>query len=272
MKIFAIRDETDKTGKDLAYLLYYEQGRLFYIELPDHADEWETPLILSSFVKKGEYTVNSYWSRVWVQQRIVPTDRQNLPQILRDNGLKEYDEFALLMLANGRCAQDDYYLCPIREEQLPEEIRGRWEARIEDAVALDGWELLVFFRNGCIRKCDLKDYLQERRELQILYRKPEWFQNVTVQTGGYGVQWDENMSISDEALSQMGILIPLKNDDFRSYVARRTINAAEAAQILNCTRQYINKLVKTGKLHPVKTTEKSTLFLKNEIMSRKRGI
>ena len=42
-----------------------------------------------------------------MQQRIVPTDRQNLGEILRDNGLKEYDEFELLMLATGRCAQDD---------------------------------------------------------------------------------------------------------------------------------------------------------------------
>lgn len=41
-----------------------------------------------------------------MQQRIAPTDRQNLGQILKDNGLDEYDEFQLLMLANGRCVQD----------------------------------------------------------------------------------------------------------------------------------------------------------------------
>lgn len=107
MKIFAIRDESAEVQKDLAYLLYYEIEKRFYIELPDDADPWETPLLLDSFAKRGEKTVNSYWSRIWVQQRIVPTDRQNLGEILRDNGLKEYDEFELLMLATGRCAQDD---------------------------------------------------------------------------------------------------------------------------------------------------------------------
>ena len=64
MKIFAIRDAADNLKKDLAYLLYYETDKRFYIELPENADPWETPLLLSSFVQKGEHTVNSYWSRL----------------------------------------------------------------------------------------------------------------------------------------------------------------------------------------------------------------
>ena len=62
MKIFAIRDESTQEQKDLAYLLYYKQEKQFYIELPENADAWETPLLLDSFVKRGETTVNSYWS------------------------------------------------------------------------------------------------------------------------------------------------------------------------------------------------------------------
>ena len=52
MKIFAIRDESTEEKKTLGYLLYYEYEKRFYIELPDDADPWDTPLILSSFVKK----------------------------------------------------------------------------------------------------------------------------------------------------------------------------------------------------------------------------
>lgn len=54
MKIFAIRNEEDENRKDLGYLIYYEKPRRFYIELPDDADPWETPLILSSCLKRGE--------------------------------------------------------------------------------------------------------------------------------------------------------------------------------------------------------------------------
>ena len=67
MKIFAIRDESAADQIDLAYLLYYEMEKRFSIELPENADPWETPLLLSSFVKNGETSINSYWSKMWVQ-------------------------------------------------------------------------------------------------------------------------------------------------------------------------------------------------------------
>lgn len=76
MKIFAIRDEAASRQVDLAYLLYYERQKTFYIEVPKERSEWEVPLLISSFVKRGEYTLNAYWSKVWVQQRIIPADRQ----------------------------------------------------------------------------------------------------------------------------------------------------------------------------------------------------
>jgi hypothetical protein len=57
MKVFAIRDEEEYSNKDLAYLIYYEADKRFYIELPDDADPWETPLLLASFAKKGYKTI-----------------------------------------------------------------------------------------------------------------------------------------------------------------------------------------------------------------------
>lgn len=268
MKIFAIRDAADDKKKDLAYLLYYELDKRFYIELPEDADPWETPLLLASFLNKGERTVNSYWSRLWVQQRIVPPDRQNIGQILRDNGLKTYDEYALLMLASGRCEQDDYYLVPIDESALPERIVRRFRTKVEDVVPLADCTLLVFFRDGAIRRCELKEYFEKREQFSILAKRPHYFARVQIQTGGYGIQWDENLSIPDSVLYQMGKRVPLTAEDFRAFAAERIVNAAEAAEILDCSRQYINELVKTGKLHPIKTSGKNTLFLKSEVLKR----
>jgi hypothetical protein len=143
MKIFAIRNETDKEQKDLGYLLYYEAEKQFYIELPENADPWETPLILSSFAERGQLTVNSYWSKQWVQQRIVPPDRQNIGQVLKDNGLDEYDEYKLLILAMGRCAQDDYYLSPMDEVDLPDEVKNRFSKHVISISSLDNYKLFV---------------------------------------------------------------------------------------------------------------------------------
>lgn len=62
MRIFAIKDDTLSQKSVLGFLIYYENAKAFYIELPDDADPWETPLLLSSFVKRGERSVSSYWS------------------------------------------------------------------------------------------------------------------------------------------------------------------------------------------------------------------
>ena len=130
MRIFAIREDNGNSAHDLAYLLYYENQKTFYIEIEEGISEWDAPLILSSFVKRQQYTVNAYWSKVWVQQRIVPTDRQNLGQILKDNGLEEYDEFQLLMLANGRCAQDNYYLQSIENSVVFQRLEKRFQKKL----------------------------------------------------------------------------------------------------------------------------------------------
>lgn len=268
MKIFAIRDEYEPSQKDLGYLLYYEKSKSFYIELPEKADPWETPLLLSSFAKKGETSINSYWSRLWVQQRIVPPDRQNIGQVLRNNNLKEYDEYALLMLSMGRCAQDDYYLVPVEESQLPKDVLQKFTKRIEDVVPLSDHNLLVFFRDGIVRKCDLTSYFAQHSSFSILQKKLEYFPNVQIQPGGHGIAWDDMLTIPDFILYKMGELIPLSIDDFRCFASQRMVNATEAAEILDCSRQYINELVKKGQLHPVKAYVKNTLFLKSEVLKR----
>lgn len=268
MKIFAIRDDSAEIQKDLAYLLYYEQEKRFYIELPENADVWETPLLLDSFVKKKETSVNSYWSKIWVQQRIVPTDRQNIAEILKENNLSEYDEFELLMLAMGRCAQDEYYLVPLREKEIPEDIRKRFEKRIEDVLPLEEFCLLVFFRDGAVKKCNLRNHFENTRGFEILLKKHEYFECVQMQTGGHGVAWDINMTVSDEVLYRIGQPVPLTVADFRNFVTSRVVNATEAAEILGCSRQNIIDLTKRGKLHPIKSSEKSTLYLKSEILKR----
>ena len=82
MKIFAIRDESTQEQKDLAYLLYYNQEKQIYIELPENADEWETPLLLDFFVKRGVNTINSHLSKFWVHYPFVPDDRHDILGVL----------------------------------------------------------------------------------------------------------------------------------------------------------------------------------------------
>jgi excisionase family DNA binding protein len=89
-----------------------------------------------------------------------------------------------------------------------------------------------------------------------------------MQTGGYGVAWDIDRTISDAELYRIGQDVPLSAADFKNFVVHRVVTAAEAAEILGCSRQNIDDLTKRGKLHPIKTGAKTTLFLKSEILKR----
>lgn len=206
--------------------------------------------------------------KIWVQQRIVPPDRQNLGQILKDNDLEEYDEFELLMLADGRCAQDSYYLAEISETVLLNAFGSRYQKRVEDVVPLTDCQLLVFFRDGMIRKCDVEALTGNDRQFAPVIKNREIFCTVEIQTGGYGICWGENLNIPDSVLYETGQAIPLSAMDFRQYIHHRVIDTTEAAKLLNCSRQNIEDLVRREKLHPVKTTRKIKLFLKSEIKRR----
>jgi predicted DNA-binding transcriptional regulator AlpA len=119
-----------------------------------------------------------------------------------------------------------------------------------------------------VKKCNLQDFFQSNRVFGILLDNEELFYHVQMQTGGYGVAWDTNMTISDAALYQMGVEVPLSAADFKNFVIHRVITAAEAAELLGCSRQNIDDLTRRGKLHPIKTSAKTTLYLKSEILKR----
>jgi excisionase family DNA binding protein len=269
MKIFAIRSDSVKPVKDAAYLIYYEKSKKFYIEIPDDANEWEIPLVLSSCLKKGEKTVNSYYSELWVQQRIVPPDRQNLGQILKENNLDSYDEFELLMLSKGRCSQDDYYLVSITADKLPKDFEVRFSRRIEDVIPLKNNFLLVFFRNGDIKKCNITEFM-EKSNCKGILSKYENFRTVEILTDGHGIGFGSLLSVSSEKLYSIGVSVALTAEDFRCFASNRVISVSEACKILGCSRQNINDLIKRGKLNPISPEGENIMLMKNEVLERKR--
>ena len=270
MRIFAIKDETMPKEQILGYLIYYENAKSFYIELPDDADPWDLPPILSSFMKRGKHSVNSYWSRLWVEQRIIPQERQNIGQILRDNGLETYDPFSFLLLSMGRCAQDDCYLEEIPTDHLPQLLLSRRETKVEDIVPMEPPRLLVFFRNGEAKVVDLQDLPDAPPDCIPYLMNQERFLKMEVQPDGYGIMWNEKASISDAVLYANGISVPLSLQDFCRFLQYRVISASEACSILDCSRQNIDDLMRRDKLHPIRTDAKYKLFLKNEVLQRKK--
>ena len=127
MKSYAIYDEDLNRESAIGYLFYYERSKSFIIELQEDLGEWEAPLLFQGLVKRGIFTVPRDASLMWVQERVIPSGRQNIGLILKTHKLKEYSEMALLSLSKGRCAQDHCYIAEIPYEDIPENIMNRME-------------------------------------------------------------------------------------------------------------------------------------------------
>ena len=144
----------------------------------------------------------------------------------------------------------------------------RFGRKVEDVIPLAGKNLLVFFRDGSVKKCSLYEMLGEDRTFAPILNSDDQFNRVRLQPGGHGACWGESLNIPYETLYAKGEAVPLSADDFISFVEHRVINTAEVMNMLNCTRQNIDDLVRREKLHPIKQSAKNRLFLRSEVEER----
>ena len=269
MTIFEIHDAAqiteNMTDRVVGYLFYYERARRFYAEIPDGVDEWEAPAMFHGFVKRGKRSIDAEWSMKWVGQRIIPPDRQNLGAILRENGLHTYDEYKLLCLSEGRCAQDELYITRTEYDLLPEEIRGRLDRKVKDILPCRGNRVLVFFKDDTARRIELEPLFLENDRFGRIRREQELFLRVKVSPGGNGIEWGENYSIPAEWLYTAGEIAGVGYQDFVTYAKTRLVDTTGASELLGVSRQYLDQLVREGRLGPVLSGEKCRIFIRAEL-------
>ena len=106
---FAIKNKA-YNDKTVGYLYYDENTQAYDIEIPEDVKSSEAPMILADFIQKGERKIGEKWSLRWVQERVIPSQRQNIGQILKINGMEFYNEFAFLVMNQGRSCQDECYI------------------------------------------------------------------------------------------------------------------------------------------------------------------
>ena len=268
MKRFALRDAANESAGVLALLECFERLRSFYIELPPHVDPWDLPFVLHEFARRGEPTVDSQWALRWVRSRLVPTERQNLGEVLRTNNLQSYDELSLLELTEGRCSQDECYLVPLREDQLPAWYTERRETRMTDVFALDGLRLLACFRDGESLLCDMGELLANSRIFSRVLADEELFGRATLQAGGHGVCWGETLLVSSHALRNAGTSTGLVASDIVALGRQAVLDTSEVARIMDCSRQNVSDLVRRGRLTPIKSTTRGPLFMRSDVYAR----
>lgn len=268
MRVFELHDETNESAGTLAYLECYERPRAFFFELVSDVDPWDLPFILHEFAQRGQLTIDAGWTLRWVQSRLVPPERQNLGEVLRKNGMEQYDELRLLELTEGRCSQDGCYLVPLAGE-TPKWYERRVASRLADVFALGDYRLLSTFGDGEVRICSARELLGPRRPFARVVSDEDVFDRVSLQAGGHGAQWGDALEVSAAELRGAGEALPLDSSSVASLVRQSVCDTADAARILGCTRQNISDLVRRGKLRPLMTSPRGALFLRSDILARR---
>lgn len=111
--------KSTRRGKDYIWgtLYYSDKMAKFCIKFRCTYEEMKKdnpPAMIHRFMTKGRMELDHELSLLWVKDRIIPKDRQNIADILRTNNLKTYREIDMLELCMGRCTLDDMYLLRIK--------------------------------------------------------------------------------------------------------------------------------------------------------------
>lgn len=262
MRVCSIYNEYDKEKHPVAYLIYYEKSECFYIEINKDANLSNLPMMLALFLEKGIYSMDSFWSKKWVCNRIIPTDRQNLGQILKANNIDYYDEYKLLIKSKGKCSHDDFCVEEIPFYQIENTILPeRWQKHIKDFI-IEEQSILVFYHDNITKKYEIGQ-LTDRKEHQKYIR--EHLDEGELMPGGYEINWNDIVCIHIDKLRNSGEQINISLKYFEEFAKKNLINTAEACEILDCSRQNIEDLVKRNKLAPLHASAKNKMFLKSDI-------
>lgn len=264
MKIYKIVDEFMGTVP-IAYLCYYEKSRSFSIEISPEVSANDLPIFFAGFASGNVMSIDLEWSKRWVKERIVPEDRQNLGSILRDNKIKDYDLMKLLETARGRSSQDDCAILPADPETMPLWFAERQSRKVRSVFPLTGNRIMISFHDGKSFIMDLTERIAEDRSFKTLDKNKDLFDSVSVQPGGNGVCWNDWLYISACELYGEGKRIEISADEIRSMIEREAVDTQAVCAELSCSRQYVDKLVRDGKLEAIQGEGKARLYFRSDV-------
>lgn len=261
MKIFQIIDEENELS--VGILLYYEKDQTCIIELPEDMDEWTAPLLFTSYVKKKIYTIPRDISFLWVKERVIPSGRQNIKDILAQHHMQSYDEMKFLEISEGRCSQDSLYIKRI--DELPDFVIQRQQKNITECVMSENHVMLCFFEDDTVKKIKWND-MENTDDLQKILGNEQLYQSGKVGTGGYFVTFNDSIDIPAGILYEAGEPIPVSLNDFKAFVQKNVLDTTESCNLLECSRQNLSYIVSQQKLTPVKEEVRGNLYLKGDVL------
>ena len=266
MKVFAIHDKF-KDKKEIGYIFYYERSDYYVVELDETLDEWTAPLLFSSLVKRGIYTIPRNVARLWIEERVIPSGRQNIGIILRNAKMTTYNEAKLLVLSKGESAQDDCYIREVTLDTIPDWVKERQYNNIFECFPIADNRIICLLNDDTVLEVDLRKCVEAVPKIETILSNERLLSTLKVDAGGYSVSINQDIILEKRILLEHGVVIPIYAQVFREFAKHSIINTTEACSMLECTRQNMRHLIKTDVLHPLKNGWRENVFLRGEITS-----
>lgn len=100
--------------------------------------------------------------------------------------------------------------------------------RIEEVLAKDNFIIEAIFFGGEIVQYDVKRLFGVFPQFELFIEDKELFFKVRVDTGGYGVSWNDNLDLDAETIWDEGILVETKKkSDLNHLLAYQLVQARE---------------------------------------------
>lgn len=112
--------------------------------------------------------------------------------------------------------------------------------KIKDVTALDDFHLQVIFQEGVTKIYDIKPLFNKWKSFAFLKQHPEEFQLVQVDSGGYGIVWNDDLDLSSEELWENGKTISTPFDGL--------LSLGDATAIWHLSDSTLRKAIAYGKL------------------------
>jgi hypothetical protein len=99
-----------------SFPLFNDQVKIGMISYDRSADKFECVIfggvlpeqLPYEFTHSADGSIDPDEVRFWVNERIIPCNRMGLEAILEDSGLKQWDAWDMLKVADGRCVRDKF--------------------------------------------------------------------------------------------------------------------------------------------------------------------
>ena len=104
--------------------------------------------------------------------------------------------------------------------------------RIQEVKAKDNLIIEILFLGGEIKKYDVKNLFNRFPQFESLSTNKELFKKVSVDIGGYGISWNDELDLDAETLWADGVLIEIQRPkDINHILAYQLLHAREEAKL-----------------------------------------